>query len=73
MEPEESGGPGIGTIIMFLASIMFIFYIVHKISKQREELRDTINLLTDENGDFVDGLESMVKKGVLKPLPAPKH
>jgi len=54
---------------MFLASIMFIGYILYKISKQREELRDTIRLMTEEHSDFVDGLESMVKTGDLKPTP----
>ncbi len=69
MESGEDGGMSIGTIVMILASIMFIGYIIYKISRQREELRDTINLLTDENKDFVEGLEVMVRAGTLKPLP----
>jgi hypothetical protein len=42
---------------------------IYKISKQREKLRDTVRLMTEEHSGFVDGLESMVKTGVLKPTP----
>ena len=70
MEPGKEEGMSMGTLVMILASIMFIGYIVYRISKQREELRNTVNILTAEEHDFVDGLETLVASGALKPVAA---
>jgi flagellar biogenesis protein FliO len=70
MEPGTEEGMSMGTLVMILASIMFIGYIVYRISKQREELRNTVSILTAGEHDFVDGLESLVASGALKPVAA---
>jgi len=70
MEALGGGGGegfGLGTLLAGLASAAFVVFVGYKISKKREELRDTIQLLTNEQTDFVDKLESLVETGKLQP------
>ena len=64
MEPEE-GGLTVGSMIAIFGAIMFIAYIGYRISLQREELRDTIRLITDEHDHFIDDLQAMVHSGAI--------
>jgi len=67
METGE-GEFSFGTLIAVLGMIMFVAYIAYRISQQREELRDTIELITNEHDNFVNGLEAMVKAGNIRPV-----
>ena len=67
METGE-GGFSFGTLIAVLGMMMFVAYIAYRISQQREELRNTVELITNEHDPFVDGLEAMVKAGNLCPF-----
>jgi uncharacterized membrane protein YukC len=67
MEPEE-GGFTIGWLIAVVGAIMFMAYIYYRISLQREELRDTIRLITDEHDHFIDDLQTMVRSGTVRPV-----
>jgi len=67
METGE-GGFSFGTLIAAFGMIMFFAYIAYRISQQREELRDTVELITNEHDNFVNGLEAMVKAGNIRPV-----
>ena len=66
MEPEE-GGFTIGWLIAVFGTIMFMAYICYRISLQREKLKDTIRLITDEHDSFIDDLQAMVQSGTVRP------
>jgi hypothetical protein len=67
MEPEE-GSFTMGSMIAVFGAIMFMAYIWYRISLQREELRDTIRLITDEHDHFIDDLQAMVRSGTVRPV-----
>ena len=69
MEALGAGGEGfgLGTLLAGLASAAFVVFVGYKLQKKREELRDTIQLMTNEQGDFVDKLELLVETGRLQP------
>jgi len=66
MEPEE-GGLTIGSMIALLGAIMFMAYVYYRISLQREELRDTVKVVTDKHDRFIDDLQAMVQSGTVRP------
>ena len=66
MEPEE-GSFTLGWLIAVFGAIMFMAYIYYRISLQREELRDTVKLITDEHDSFIDDLQAMVQSGTVRP------
>ena len=66
MEPEE-GGFTIGWLIAVFGAIMFMAYIYYRISLQREELRDTVKVVTDKHDRFIDDLQAMVQSGTVRP------
>lgn len=62
---EEQRGISFGSVLAAFATLMFLFYLGYAISKKRRELRETIELLTEDHGSFVDGLEALVASGEL--------
>ena len=67
MEPEQ-GGLTIGSTVALLGAIMFILYIGYRISLQRDELRNTIELITNEHENFVNSLEAFVQSETIRPI-----
>ena len=66
MEPEE-GGFTIVSMIALFGAIIFMAYVYYRISLQREKLKDTIRLITDEHDSFIDDLQAMVQSGTVRP------
>jgi hypothetical protein len=60
MAAGGEGGFGLAEAAAILFGIMLVIYIAYKITKQREELRSTVKLLTNEHGGFVDDLQALV-------------
>ena len=61
----EGQGIGLGTILAGLALATFVTYVCYKISKNRAEIRETIELLDAPHAAFVNDLESLVENGVI--------
>ena len=66
MEPEECGFT-IGSVIAVFGAIIFMAYVYYRISLQREELKDTIRLITEKHDRFIDDLQAMVQAGTVRP------
>jgi hypothetical protein len=64
----ENDSLGWGTTLALLTGAAVMAYTTWKIRKRREELRETIELLTDVHQDFVGDLEAMVARGDLTPI-----
>lgn len=62
---EAQKGVTVGGILGVAAAVMFAVYVGYRISRKRDELRETIQLLTGDHCSFVDGLEGLVKSGEL--------
>jgi hypothetical protein len=62
---QEEGGIGWGVILAGLAGIIFIAFVSYKISKKREELRNTIELLAEQHDPIVGELHALVDSGEL--------
>ncbi len=68
MEPgAEGGGLGLGTVLAGAAGVMFVGYVWYKVSKKREELHATIELLSGVHEAFVSDLEALVESAELIP------
>ena len=69
MEPigGAEGGIGLGTLLAGIGTVAFVAYTAYKISKKREELRHTIELLDESHDTFVNYLESLVATGQANP------
>lgn len=64
----DEGGLGLGALLAGAASLGFVAFLGYKISKKREEIRRTIELLTDQHTPFVEELQALVEKDELKPI-----
>lgn len=62
---QGEGGIGWGTILAGLAGVVFIAFVSYKITKKREELRNTIELLADKHEPIVGELDALVQTGEL--------
>lgn len=67
MVPEESRFT-IGWLIAAFGAIMFMTYVFYRISLQREELKNTVKLITNEHDCFIDDLHAMVQSGTVRPV-----
>lgn len=61
MAAGEEGGLGLGSVIGVVGLTTLVFYLFYKTKKHREELRETVNLLTDEKAGFVDDLQALFR------------
>lgn len=61
-------GFSLSTLLAGAASVAFVAYIAYKISKQREELRNTIELVNNDHTPFVGHLESLVASCEIQPI-----
>ena len=68
MIAAEGEGIGIGTVLVGVAGLMFVSYVYYKVSERRHELRETVQLLTDEGAACVADLEGLVASGAIKPV-----
>jgi hypothetical protein len=64
----DEGGLGLGALLAGAASLGFMAFLGYKISKKREEIRKTIELLNDQHAPFVEELQALVEKGELKKI-----
>lgn len=62
---QGEGGIGWGAILAGLAGVVFIAFVSYKITKKREELRNTIELLADKHAPIVGELDALVQSGEL--------
>ncbi|MBF0120716.1 MAG: hypothetical protein HQK79_17955 [Desulfobacterales bacterium] len=60
MVTEGGEGLSFGTLLAGIASLSFVVFVGYKISKKREEIRNTVELLTSGHIDFIKDLEAIV-------------
>jgi len=63
MEDVKERKFGFGSLVFGVAAVGFVAYLGYKINKKRDELRNTVELLTDDHVSFVGTLESLVENG----------